>query len=138
MSFKALRWPIWRDDKKTEAAKDLAMREDFQFVFGTPQGARVLAVILHKGMVFSSTRSLDRATRDMVDGGRELAMEIYELAGFRRDALSRALIENDLRLAQEENRHGPDDTSTGDSAGINTGGERSGDDPATVITYGDS
>lgn len=92
---------IFRRYPGTDADKrDAALADDYRRTFGTPHGARVLADIMHQASMFQSTLSTERATRDMIDGKRELAMTIFELAGFCGSELPAAMIADNIRKAE--------------------------------------
>lgn len=99
-------WRIFRRYPSTPPEKiDAAVNADYAAVFQTEKGARVLADIMTEASLFSSTLAKDRATRDMLDGKRELAMTIFERAGFTGGALPAAIISDDLRKAIKEADH---------------------------------
>lgn len=103
-------WRIFRRYPATPPEKiDAAINQDFADVFQTERGARVLAEILTEAGVFNSTMAKDRATRDMLDGKRELAMTILERAGFVGGKMPAAVLSDDLRRAMKEADR--DDTS---------------------------
>ena len=91
----------------TPEKREAAIADDYQAVFGSDRGQRVLADILTMASCFEAILSTDRVNRDMIDGKRELALSIFERAGFARADLPEAMIRNSLnsirRMTDEPN-----------------------------------
>lgn len=105
-------WRIFRRYPATPPEKlDAAINADYAALFQSDRGARVLADIMTEASLFASTLVKDRATRDMLDGKRELAMTIFERAGFAAGSLPAALVSDDLRKAIKEADHDYRDTA---------------------------
>jgi hypothetical protein len=114
------RWSIFNPhpEAKPEDKAELR-RRDFEEIFGNAKGARVLAEILRMAdITLAAPPGAARADRDMIEGRRELALMIFEMAGFGRDKLPDALVFDDLSLAAKDGRHERDNSDRYEQSGL--------------------
>lgn len=126
------RWRIFNPHDKAETveAHDAATLADFRGTFQTMRGSRVLAIILREAGMFQMPLTDDRRNLDMLDGKRELAMTIMELAGFDLESMPKAMVADDLRQAKII-------TETDDEPDNDGPGRGYTDDPDDDIIIGD-
>lgn len=105
----------------TPEKREAAIAQDYETVFGTDRGMRVLADILAMAACFEATLSTDRVNRDMIDGKRELALSIFERAGFARAQLPEAMIANSLISIRRMTDEPDANAAAGAAAGLDGG-----------------
>lgn len=123
--FTSIRWP-WRDwprDKQNQA-----LRGEYETVFATAAGRRVLADIIRRAhmMPGGDTRPLlDPMALATAQGRRLMAMEIVNLAGFSGERLPEALAHDRLEEMSRDRRdakpYRDDDTDRADTISVQLG-----------------
>lgn len=89
-------------------------RDDFERLFSSTLGRRVLAEIINMGVVSRAHITVQEKSLFVLEGRRSLALDIFELAGGARRKLGQAYARDDIGEAfDESNAHRPTRTQPG-------------------------
>lgn len=95
------------------AEKVTQLEKDFQDVFQTQQGARVLAEILHMSEMFQVVApGASEQDLRIIEGRRELALMIFERAGYLANKLPITMVKDDLQHAIKDGNDEHDPSSS--------------------------